>query len=333
MGNRLTTWHFIVAGIWLTAVLFTACNSDDGIEGTAVPGEPTLNSTQQAIADMLTYQAENPRATRTPDPWINMSKTATAEMQALASPTLNATQEAIAAILTYQAENPRPTRERWQGANLALTAQAESRQTPSPTLTIGPTATPTSTPTPQPRTANITIPAGTTPQLDGRFSPDEWADAASQTIVVAEAINVQTYSKHDAANLYVAFTGLDQGEMALFPELLLDTGYDSNTTWNEDDYWFHVSTNLCQGSGPEALWQQCGAVNGWRATSFAQNAATIEFQIPYERIGWQARTDQPIAISWAVMVLTAADEESRSFWPETAVFDQPATWAKGVIED
>jgi hypothetical protein len=263
-----------------------------------------------------------------------MSQTATAEMQEIAAePTLNATQEAIVAILTYQAENPRPTRERWQGANLALTAQAESRQTPTPTPTIGPTATPTPTPTLQPRTANVAIPSGTAPQLDGRFSEDEWADATSQTIVVNETVKVQTYIKHDAANLYVAFTGLDQGEMALFPELLLDTGFDSNTTWDEDDYWFHVSTNLCQGSGPEALWQQCGAAAGWRATSFAQSTTTIEFQIPYERIGLQAGTNQPVAVGWAVMMLTAAGEEVRYFWPETAVFDRPATWAKGMIED
>ena len=331
MSRTRQKWQLILWGVGVTAVLLAACNSNNGVD-TAVPGEPTLNATQQAITGVLTYQAENPRPTRTPDRWVSLSKTATAEMQEMvtAKPTLNATQEAIAAILTYQAENPRPTRERSQGANLALTAQAKNRQTPSPTPIVEPTATPPSTPTPQPRTANITIPAGTAPQLDGRFTPGEWNDAASQTIPVGSGINVQIHFKHDEANLYIVFDGLNQGETALFPELLLDTGFDSNLTWDEDDFWFHVSTNLCQGSGPNARWQQCGAPDGWRATDFSQSLSTIEMQIPYDWAGVRPGTNQPIAIGWAVMQLSTTDEEMRAFWPETAVFDQPATWARGT---
>ncbi|MCB9421545.1 MAG: hypothetical protein H6667_17200 [Ardenticatenaceae bacterium] len=332
MGKAPQKWLFIIIGVWTTAVLLAACNSNKEVAATAVPGEPTLNPTQQAIADMLTYQAKNPRPTRTPDPWINMSKTATAEIMARATavPTLNATQEAIAAILTYQAENPRPTSTRWVGANLAMTAQAQNRQTPTPSPTIGPTATPTLTPTPPPRTANITIPAAAAPQLDGRFSSGEWDNAAHQTITVSENVKIKVYVQRDATNLYAAFDGLNQGKTALFPELLLDTGFDSNLTWNENDFWFHVSTNVCQGRGPEALWQQCGAPDGWQATDFSQSLSTIEMKIPYELVGVQPGTDQPIAMSWAVMQLSASDEEEREFWPATAVFDQPATWAKGT---
>lgn len=328
MDRRLKMWQIMVVGVWLTAVLLTACNSDE--VATAVPD--ALNPTQQAIADMLTYQAENPRPTRTPDSWISMSKTATAEMQAVAAaePTLNATQEAIAAILTYQAENPRPTRARGMGANLALTAQAENRQTPTPAPTIGPTATPTLTPTPQPRSASVTIPASAAPVLDGRFTPGEWDDAASQMITVSDDVAIQVYFQHDAANLYVTFTGLDQGETAVFPELILDAGYDSNLSWNENDFWFHVSTNVCWGRGPEAIWQQCGPPNGWQTTDFSQSLATIEMQIPYARLGLAAGSDQPIAIAWAVMQLSPDDKEVRMFWPATAVFDQPATWARGT---
>lgn len=331
MGKTRQTWPLILLGIGLTAVLLAACNSAK-VADTAVPGEPTLNATQQAVAAILTYQAENPRPTRTPDRWLSMAKTATAERQTATAiaPTLNATQEAIAAILTYQAENPRPTSTRWVGANLAMTAQAQNRQTPTPTPPAAPTATPTLTPTPQPRTAYVAIPAGTAPQLDGRFTPGEWNDAASQTIVVDGAINVQVQFKHDDANLYIAFDGLDQGEAALFPELLLDAGFDSSLAWNADDFWFHVSTNLCQGSGPDALWQQCGVPAGWQATDFSQSLSTIEMQIPYDRVGLRPGTNQPIAIGWAVMQLTPDDEEARTFWPETAVFNQPATWAVGT---
>lgn len=334
MSKTAQKWQVILLGVGLTAVLLAACQSDN-VENTAVPGEPTLNATQQAVASILTYQAENPRPTRTPDRWLSISQTATAEMQAqiTAEPTLNATQQAVAAILTYQAENPRPTATRWLSVNVAMTAQAENRQTPSPTPTAGPTATATVTPTPQPRPASITIPAGTAPQLDGRFTPGEWADAAKQTITTGSGINVQVYTKHDAANLYIAFDGLDQGETALFPELLLDTGFDSNLTWNEDDFWFHVSTNLCRGSGPDALWQQCGTADGWQATDFSQSLATIEMQIPYDLVGLRPGTNQPIAIGWTVMQLSSSDEAVRAFWPETAVFDQPATWAKGTAVD
>ena len=331
MSRTRQKWQLIFWGVGVTAVLLAACNSKNGVD-TAVSGEPTLNATQQAIAGVLTYQAENPRPTQTPNRWVALSQTATAEMQeaAAAEPTLNATQEAIAGVLTYQAENPRPTRSRSLGTNLALTAQAKNRQTPSPTPIVGPTTTPTLTATPQPRTANVTIPTGTAPQLDGRFTPDEWADAASQTIPIGSGMNVQIHYKHDNSNLYIVFDGLNQGETALFPELLLDTGFDSNLTWNEDDFWFHVSTNLCQGSGPAARWQQCGTAVGWQATNFSQSLSTIEMQIPYELIGLQSGTNQPIAISWAVLQLSSSDEEMRTFWPETAVFDQPATWARGT---
>jgi hypothetical protein len=293
MGKPPQKWHLIIIGVWLTAVLLAACSTNVVVE-TAVPGEPTLNPTQQAIADILTYQAENPRATRTPDPWIFVFQTATAEAmdRATAVTTRNATQEA-AAILTQ-------------------------------TAAAGPTATP------QPRTANVAIPAGTAPQLDGRFTPGEWDAAARQTITVNGGVKVKIYAQHDAANLYVAFDGLNQGETALFPELLLDTGFDSNPAWDDDDFWFHVSTNLCQGRGPEALWQQCGTPDGWQTTDFSQSLATIEMQIPYASIGLQPGTDQPIGISWAVMQLSTGDEEVRAFWPATAVIDQPATWAKGT---
>ncbi|MEJ2747182.1 MAG: hypothetical protein P8183_04600 [Anaerolineae bacterium] len=255
MGKPSQKWHLIIIGVWLTAVLLAACSTNVVVE-TAVPGEPTLNPTQQAIADILTYQAENPRATRTPDPWIFVFQTATAEAmdRATAVTTRNATQEA-AAILTQ-------------------------------TAAAGPTATP------QPRTANVAIPAGTAPQLDGRFTPGEWDDAARQTITVNNNVKVKIYAQHDDATLYVAFDGLNQGE--------------------------------------EALWQQCGTPDGWQTTDFSQSLATIEMQIPYASIGLQPGTDQPIGISWAVMQLSTGDEEVRAFWPATAVIDQPATWAKGT---
>ena len=115
-----------------------------------------------------------------------------------------------------------------------------------------------------------------------------------------------------------------------FPELLLDAGFNSNLAWNEDDFWFHVSTNACWGSGPDARWQQCGPPDGWQTTDFSQSQTTIEMQIPYARLGWPAGINQPIAIGWAVMQLAPDGGEVRAFWPETAVFDQPATWAQGT---
>lgn len=165
--------------------------------------------------------------------------------------------------------------------------------------------------------------------LDGRLAPGEWDDAGQQRIFI-DGIQVRVLYKHDTANLFVAFDGLEQGDFALFPELVLDTGFDSNLDWNENDFWFHVSTNFCQGIGPGALWQRCGPADGWAATDFSQNLSSIEMQIPYRTIGLAAGQEQVIAIGWAVMRLTPGDEELRAFWPETAVFEQPGTWAKGT---
>jgi hypothetical protein len=332
MGKQLKMRLLFIIGFGMVVGLLAACQMDEPVgEDTAVPGEPTLNATQQAIAEVLTYQAENPRPTRTIDGWVYFVRTATAEakLNATAAPTLNATQEAIAAILTYQAENPQPTKTRWVGSNILQTEVARRTQTPQFTPTSPPTATPTSPPTLIPRTTQITIPDGAAPELDGRIAPNEWSDGGKQTIFIGD-MAVPVYFKHDAANLYAAFAGLDQGEAALFPELIVDTGFDSNLAWNDNDFWFHVSTNACQGVGPAALWQQCGPADGWLATDFLLSTAVIEMQIPYEMLGIQPGTEQVIGISWGVMALTAADQEVRVFWPETAVIDQPATWARGT---
>lgn len=330
-GNLNLSCRLLVIFVGMMAVILTACEAEDRVE-TAVSGEPTLNATQQAIAIVLTFQAENPRPTRTMDRWAGFVRTATAEalLTTTATPTLNPTQEAVAAILTYQAENPRPTGTRWSGVNLSLTAQAESRFTPTVTPTLTSSPTPTSVPTPRPRTADITIPGGSTPFLDGRLAAEEWDDAANQRLEIDGIGTTQVRYKHDDAHLYFVFNGLNQGEIALFPELFIDAGFDSNLTWDENDHWFHVSTNLCHGTGPDAIWQQCGLADGWTATDFSQSDTVIEMRIPYELIGLQAGQDQAIGIGWNVMMITPSDEEVRIFWPETAVLDQPVTWAKGT---
>jgi hypothetical protein len=315
----------------MTAVFLTACEAEDRVE-TAVFGEPTLNATQQAIAVVLTYQAENPRPTKTTNRWVGFVRTATAEalLTTTATPTLNPTQEAVAAVLTYQAENPRATATRWSGANLSMTAQSDSRFTPTATSTLMPSPTPTLVPTPRPRAVSIIFPAGSTPFLDGRLATGEWADAANQRLEIDGIGTIWVSYKHDDAHLYFVFNGLNQGGIALFPELLVDAGYDSNLTWNENDHWFHVSTSHCQGTGHDAIWQHCGLADGWAATDFSQSDTVIEMRIPYELIGLRAGQVQAIGIGWNVMMITPDDKEVRIFWPETAVLDQPVTWAKAT---
>ena len=72
-------WAMIMVVAFMTAViLLAACESRDNGE-TAVAGDPPLNTTQQAIAAVLTYQAENPRPTSTRWQGINLAMTAQAQ--------------------------------------------------------------------------------------------------------------------------------------------------------------------------------------------------------------------------------------------------------------
>ena len=238
------TIHYSLLIILL--LLLIGCRDSEG-RATAVVttpdpnATPTLNVTQEAIAAMLTYQAANPRPTRTPNGFTNITQT-----------------EAARQAATRDME----------------TRQAETTATPS---TLTPTPTPTNTPIP--RDTMLTIPYGNAPVLDGTIADGEWEGGTTVTIQPVEGTAVAIQLMHDGNNLYLAYSGLDQ-PIAYAPEVWLDPDNSSGNVLTDADLWFHVSTAVtCQGRATN-IFEYCGAPQSWQTTIPRDNADIVEMAIP-----------------------------------------------------
>src|SRR5215472_3779237 len=67
----------------------------------------------------------------------------------------------------------------------------------------------------------VEIPAGRPVQVDGVLAAGEWDDAAALAIPIAPGWDVRVLLKHDAGNLYFAFTHLRHAGAERYPEVLL----------------------------------------------------------------------------------------------------------------
>ncbi|MBP7998741.1 MAG: hypothetical protein KA314_13850 [Chloroflexi bacterium] len=237
------------------------------------------------------------------------------------APTLTRQAEVIA-VLTTQALTPRPTRSRSVFGPVFF----------APTRV--PTRDPAASPTPTPAVTHIIIPAAAAPPvLDGQLSTGEWTNAAALTVPLATANQVEVFLLHDEAHLYVAYTGLDKDPLALFPELFLDSKPKEQDTWNGNNWWFHLSTRSCWGQGNDILWQNCEPTPKWTTTTFTQNAATIEMQIPYDTIHLVSGANSPIRLLVSLLSLTAEDTEQRQLWPPASAWERPTTWGVAQPEE
>lgn len=226
----------------------------------------------------------------------------------------------IVNIMTSQALTPRPTRERTR-----YTAWPTAR----PSL---PTPDPNASPTP-PVPNSVAIPAGVAPVLDGQLGEGEWTDAAALTVAITAEWPVTVFFQHDAANLYLVYTGLDADPIAIFPELFLDSFPDEQEIWDGNNWWFHLSTGPCWGQGNDILWQNCGQPTNWSTTTLAQNGAVVEMQIPYRTINLRPGSSGPMGLLLSFFSLTANDTEQRLLWPMNSEWERPNTWGVAVPED
>lgn len=243
-----------------------------------------------------------------------------------------ATRQAIAFVLTYQAENPQPTDTPWPGwetVEAILTGQPGAA--PIETVTLTPTVTPRPVGTPAPAEI-VALPAGDAPALDGIMTPGEWDGAGQVWLQFESDLRVPVYVLRAGGQLFVAFDQLDQGEAALFPEIYIDAANNRADAWDQDDWWFHLSTRQCQGRGLGAIWAQCGGEQAWQTTDFVTSGSTIEMAIPYTTLALPGPDQSGIGIAFALMRLEPDDSVSRRFWPARSSISQPSTWGAGVIE-
>ena len=170
------------------------------------------------------------------------------QLDPAAAPTQTRQSEVIA-VLTNQAMTPRATR---GPRNFGPVLPSNLTNTPTPEVEA--TGTPTPTATPRPRTILLEIP----------FSAEKNASIAPQAAINSPSNQtIEISLQHDGETLFVTFSGLEAGNLALFPELIIDPQNDSAQEIGADDRWFHQSTASCMGQGAGFLWQSCGEPEDW----------------------------------------------------------------------
>jgi hypothetical protein len=117
----------------------------------------------------------------------------------------------------------------------------------------------------------LEIPTGRPVTVDGVLLAGEWDDAATVEIAVSSGWVVRVLVKHDASNLYFAFTHLRHSGAERYPEVLLDPATVGGNAWRPGQLWFHSSYNLCEGDGAFNLYRRGGVFlcaktkSGWEA--------------------------------------------------------------------
>jgi hypothetical protein len=174
------------------------------------------------------------------------------------------------------------------------------------------------------------IPEGTTPVMDGSVSAAEWSDADSVTINISANISCTVLFKHDCNSLYLTYLDNLESMAALFPEVLLDVNNSKSTSWETDDWWFHVSATDCHYQGAYAVYSNCLVTqSSWTGipnfVSGPPNTDTVEIKIPFATVNISLL--QTIGIAF-VLTNTASVWH---LWPLTATTASPATWGTATL--
>jgi hypothetical protein len=226
-------------------------------------------------------------------------------------------QSEIIAVLTNQAMTPRATR---RPLNFGAVLPSNLTDTPTPQVEATGTLTPTATP--RPRTILLEIP----------FSAETNVPIASQaTITSPSNQTIEISLQHDGETLFVIFSGLEAGNLAVFPELIIDPQNDSGQAIDEDDRWFHYSTASCMGQGAGFLWQSCGEPEDWSVKADLADEGVAEFAIPFATLGIDPARDRVIGVLPGLFYLDQNGTEQRIYWPDSAEIDRPVTWAGATL--
>ncbi|MFC2078427.1 DPP IV N-terminal domain-containing protein [Candidatus Bipolaricaulota bacterium] len=183
--------------------------------------------------------------------------------------------------------------------------------------------------------AQIDIPLGSSPAIDGAFTASEWLDAMTVEFTAnAGTIHVRVHLVHDAEQLYVAFEYLEypDGELVI-PEILIDPNNGKSEMWASDDWWVHVSAQNCDAQGEYDNYDRCGLTRPlWRGRpNFASGDDSvpldaIEIRIPLSML------EIPIGKVFGLgLTVNAWPSETRGYWPAAASIDSPATWGEAVL--
>jgi hypothetical protein len=169
-------------------------------------------------------------------------------------------------------------------------------------------------------------------EIDGVKSGGEWADCMK--IEAAPDDTVEICMHVNNADLYFSIAGSFKSYNVRFPEILIDSDYSRDVTWQPGDLWFHISATYCHSNGEYANFDGCTSnPEPWKAyPAFQQNelsADTFEIMIPSSMTGISTSEADTIGIAF-VFTNTA------TFWqnyPADADRMSPETWLRAVIRN
>jgi hypothetical protein len=182
--------------------------------------------------------------------------------------------------------------------------------------------------------ARLEIPYGRAVKVDGVLSAGEWDDAAPVDIAVSSDWVVRVLVKHDASNLYFAFTHLRHSGAERYPEVLLDPASARGSAWRPGQLWFHSSYNLCEGDGAFNLYNRGGvflcakAKSGWEGNHAPLSGdGVMEIRIALSRLTPPPRAGQVFGLALDV----TDTQKSWAFWPTDAELARPSSWGAAVL--
>ncbi len=180
----------------------------------------------------------------------------------------------------------------------------------------------------------IRIPLGERVNIDGEMNSIEWDDSDSLDINFSNNTKkVRVYYKHDGYNLLACYKGDLESANVRFPEILLDIEFDRSNIFQQDDWWFHVSTTDCEYKGRYGHYVNCELERpNWEAVNNIIIGEPItdlvEISIPFSTINLNINTVDTIGISFLITNTANAFHH----WPNGAHRLYPLTWGKAVFD-
>lgn len=171
--------------------------------------------------------------------------------------------------------------------------------------------------------------------LDGIISSYEWSDADSIEIEAPDSEPIKVYFKYDEDSNFLAAFVLNNIAVNQYkiPEILFDTYNDKSISWQNDDWWFHISAQDCEANGIYDVYNDCSIVQSdWYGVpnfgfGYAPPIDFIELQIPFDKLDIAIGDTIGFAFNFWI------SDDLRLYWPESALIGDPSTWANVIIHD
>ncbi len=170
--------------------------------------------------------------------------------------------------------------------------------------------------------------------IDGVMQPGEWDDAYTDQIISSgNGETVTIHGMHDSLGMYFAFESSVDLDVN-FPEVFFDMDQSGGNTWDQNDWWFHVSATDCEYRGIPLNYDSCMADRpGWEAhpnwPAAGSGPDTVEIFIEFSLLN-DSIIDLPnVAVGFSMAVSNAFNRYD--YWPDSATnLNYPSTW--GTLE-